>query len=171
LRKDQASKVKSGIKYFFRNIEEILGLILLFAICIVAVIKVASRYLFRDPSSWAEEICTYLFVWMSFVGAALALKKHEHFAIEILVDKLNVKTAGTTRILTTFFVIVFSCIVIWYGLRLTMNGWHVVTPATEIPRSIPYAAVPFGGILMLIRSIEYLIELIRNYKKPEEANS
>ena len=162
--------MKKGLRYFCRNIEEILSIFLLFSICVVAVIKVASRYLFKDPSSWAEEVCTYLFVWMSFVGAALALKAHEHFAIEILVDKLNVKAAGAVRILTTILVIVFSCIVIWYGLKLTINGWHVVTPAMEIPRSIPYAAVPFGGILMLIRSIEYFIELIRNFGKPEKEN-
>ena len=158
-------------KYFFKNIEEILGIFLLLAICVVAVIKVASRYLFNDPSSWAEEVCTYLFVWMSFIGAALALKKHEHFAIELLVEKLNVKVAGIVKILTTAIVIIFCGIVIWYGTKLTINGWHVVTPATEIPRSFPYAAIPFGGLLMLIRSIEYFIELIRISGKLQRENS
>ncbi len=163
--------MKSRLKYCFRNLEEILGVFLLSSICVVAVIKVASRYLFKDPSSWAEEICTYLFVWMSFVGAALALKQHQHFAIEIVVDKLNVKVRGVVKGLSTVLVIVFSCILIWYGATLTAGGWNVVTPATEIPRSIPYAAVPFGGLLMLIRSIEYLIELIRDYGNAAEGNS
>lgn len=160
--------MKTKLKYFYQNIEEILGVFLLFSICVVAVIKVASRYLLGDPSSWAEELCKYLFVWMSFVGAALALKKHEHFAIEIFVDKLNVKAAGAVKILTTILVIIFSCIVIWYGSILTINGWHVTTPAMEISRSIPYAAVPFGGILMLTRSIEYFIKLIRDFGKLEK---
>ena len=162
--------MKSGLKYCCRNIEEILGVFLLSAICVVAVVKVASRYLLGDPSSWAEEVCTYIFVWMSFVGAALALKKHEHFAIEMLVDQFSLKVAGIVRLLTTFLVIVFSCIVVWYGSVLTINGWDAVTPATEIPRSIPYAAVPFGGALMMIRSIEYFIKLIRDYGKPEKVN-
>ena len=152
------------IRKICRNFEEILGVLLLTSICVVAVVKVASRYLFRNPSSWAEEVATYLFVWMTFVGASLALKKHEHFAIEILVDKLPERAAACMRLVSALLVVIFSMIVVWYGAKLTVHGWHAVTPATEIPRSIPYAAVPFGGLLMLVRSMEYFIRQIAGLK-------
>ena len=72
------------IKKIFVNFEEILGSILLVAICLVATLQVVSRYILSQPFSWTEELATYLFVFLSCVGAALALKKNEHFAVILI---------------------------------------------------------------------------------------
>ena len=149
------------MRTIYRNFEEMVGSGLLLAICAIAIIKVTSRYVLKSPTSWAEEVITYLFVWLTFIGASLALKKHQHFAIDIVVEKLPDKISNLLRLISTILVIIFSIVVLWYGAFLTIAGWHIVTPATEIPRSIPYAAVPFGGLLMLIRSIEDLIRQIK----------
>jgi len=158
-------------KKIYNNLEEILGSVLLVGMCVVAVLQVASRYILREPFSWTEEVCTFMFVWLTFVGASLALKTGEHFAVEVIVDKLPGKFGWGIKICSCLLVTLFTVLIIWFGCRLTVNGWSSITPALEIPRSIPYAAVPVGGILMLIRAVENLFKSIKSAKlKPATEN-
>jgi TRAP-type C4-dicarboxylate transport system permease small subunit len=149
------------IRRLWDNLEEILGSILVVAICVIMIINVGGRYVTRTPASWAEEVGTYLFIYLVFVGASLALKKRDHFAIDLVVEKMPERLARIMRIVSAVLVIVFAGIVTFYGGKLMASGWHAVTPATEMPRAIPYAAVPFGGLLMLARGIEDLVRRVR----------
>ena len=156
------------IRRVFDNLEELLGAALLLGVCVVALLRVCSRYAYllgdhaisealAGAGSWSVELSTYLFIWMTFVGASLALKKNEHFAIEFVVEKLPGRAAGVVTRISQLLVVVFSLLLIGYGGVQVWNGWNTVTPVLEIPRSVPYAAVPFGGLLMLIRSLEALL--------------
>ena len=149
------------IRKLFTNFEEIIGSLLLVAICLIATLQVASRYIFSRPFSWTEELGTYLFVYLAFVGASLALKKNEHFAVEILLDKFPLKIRSWMLIVIGLLVLLCSGIIFWYGCRLMIHGLHVKTPALEISSAIPYAAVPFGGFLMMIRTVEMIIREIQ----------
>ena len=166
------------IRKAFDSLEEILGSILLLAVCVVAVIRVASRYahllgenavsrFVGGAGSWSVELCTYLFIWMVFVGASLALKKHEHFAVEVFVDRLPARATVWAERLSHLFVILFAAILIWFGGAQVAAAWDTVTPALEIPRSVPYAAVPFGGALMLVRATQALFGPSRAAREAE----
>ena len=93
---------------------------------------------------------------MTFVGASLAMRKHEHFAIEFFVEKLPERRARGVKRFSLALVVVFSVILIWFGTVQVIQGWNTVTPVLEIPRWVPYAAVPFGGLLMLLGSLQEL---------------
>ncbi len=147
------------MRRLWMNFEEALGSVLLVAICGIAALQVTSRYILVRPFAWTEELATYLFVYLTCVGAALALKRHEHFALEVIVDHLPDKIALPLKLIVTLLVFVASCIIFWFGCRLTVQGWNVTTPTLEISSSIPYAAVPLGGLLMMIRSSEIFIRL------------
>ena len=105
-----------------------------------------------------------MFVWLTFIGASMALKTGEHFAVELIVDRLPGRFGLTVKIVSSLLVIAFAVMIVWFGFRLAVNGWNSITPALEIPRTFPYAAVPAGGILMLIRAVEGLVKLTRPAK-------
>lgn len=142
----------------YRNLEEILGAMLLTGVCLLVGFNVLSRYLLRHPSAWAEELCTYLFVWMVFVGASLALKKREHFAVDCFVEHLPARLKWAVGLLADVLVLVLCLLVFAYGIMSMLRAVPVVTPALELSRAVPYAAVPFGGLLMSLRSAEHLAE-------------
>jgi C4-dicarboxylate transporter DctQ subunit len=143
----------------YRNFEEITGGSLLVAMCLVGVTKVVSRYLLTSPMAWTEELATILFAWMVFIGAALALKKHEHFAIEFLVDLLPRGSRKLAQTFSLLVVLVFCALLIGYGMRLVVMNWAVLTPMLEISRGWVYLSVPFGGILMGVRTVEMIVRL------------
>ncbi len=146
----------------YKDMEEIIGAVLLVAMCLVAVAKVASRYVLASPFSWTEELATILFSWVVFVGASLALKKNEHFSMDVLVDLLPRAPKRLVQTIGLGLVTVFCVLIVCYGVRLAVLNWQVKTAVLEISRAWLYLAVPFGGALMLLRTIEMLVRLWRS---------
>ncbi len=152
----------------YKDMEEIIGALLLVGMCLVAVAKVASRYLLASPFTWAEELATILFSWVVFVGASLALKKNEHFSMDVVVDLLPGVPKKLLRAVGLLLVLVFCLLIISYGIRLAVLNWYVKTAVLEISRAWLYLAVPFGGTLMLLRASEMLVRLWRSGKDTRE---
>lgn len=51
--------------------------------------QVFTRYILGNPSSWSEELVSYLFAWMSLLGASIVVGERGHMNIPILVDRMN----------------------------------------------------------------------------------
>jgi len=50
----------------------------------LGVIQVFFRYVVQSSLGWSEELSRYLFVWLIFIGSAVALPKGFHIAIDML---------------------------------------------------------------------------------------
>lgn len=153
------------IRAFASKFEEITGSILLVAVSLITLFNVLSRYLLSDPLSWAEEIATYLFVWLAMIGAALAVKTRQHFVVEFFLDRIPGAGGAWARVCVAALVVLATGLVFGNGLIYMGWGWHAVTPATEISRALPYGAVAAGGGLMLIRALQLLAEEISGMKR------
>jgi len=53
--------------------------------------NVALRYGFNSGIAMSEELSRWLFVWMSFLGALVAVRNHAHLGTDSLVARLPVK--------------------------------------------------------------------------------
>src|SRR5687767_5996994 len=51
--------------------------------------NVVLRYGFNSGISISEEISRWLFVWLTFMGAVVALHRHAHLGTEMLVGRLG----------------------------------------------------------------------------------
>ena len=143
------------------HFEEITGGALLTAMCLLGAIQVVSRYVLTSPLAWTEELGIILFAWLVFIGASLALKKNEHFAIDVVVKLLPVPMQKYTMAVRHFAVLLFCLLLIVYGIKLVAMQWYVLTPMLEISRGWAYLSLPFGGLLMLIRAVEMIVRALR----------
>ena len=135
------------MRALYRHLEEIHGSLLLVGICAVTIAQVASRYLMESPLAWTEELATMLFAWLVFIGAALALKRGEHFALDLFVDLLPALPRRLARLAGIVAVGAFCLLITGYGFVLARDSWTVDTAVLEIPRTWLYASVPCGGRL------------------------
>ena len=51
--------------------------------------QVFTRYILKNPSSWSEEMVSYLFGWMALLGASIVVGERGHMNIPILVDRMG----------------------------------------------------------------------------------
>ena len=57
--------------------------------------QVFTRYILKNPSSWSEEMVSYLFGWMALLGASIVVGERGHMNIPILVDRMG---RGRTKV-------------------------------------------------------------------------
>lgn len=127
--------------------------IILAAMSLVVAANVFCRFALDFSLYWADELAQILLVWLTFIGAALAVKEKSHYALNFLTEKLKGNTQRTflilQQVLSIFSIIIllyFSAIVAWQ-----IRSW--VMPATEISRSFVYSASPIGCLLMMYYAI------------------
>lgn len=117
------------------------------------MLGVFSRF-YRAPV-WTTDLAKVTLVWMVMLAAAPALKRGEHMAIHILVDKLSPNARKIAVALRIFIFIAMLCLMIWLGgaYAYKMRLFNIMT--LGIKQAIPLLAIPVGMALMLV---EYVLQ-------------
>lgn len=112
--------------------------------------NVVTRYGFGFSINWAEEVSRFIMVWVTFLGAGLALREGRHVSIDVLQERLGGAAMQGIRIFLGVVLIVFFIGLVYLGTRFAIFGWDKETMVTEIPRGIPYLAIPIGMTFLTI---------------------
>lgn len=148
-------------------------LVLLMGTLVLDVVwQVASRYILKNPSSFTDELATFLLIWVGLAGAAYVKGKNQHLAIDILHSKLNPLQLNHMMILINILVAAFCLSVMVVGgswLVYTRFVLGQVSASLQIPVGYVYAIVPLSGLLMVYYSTDDIIQLAKNYKTLKRA--
>jgi TRAP-type transport system small permease protein len=117
---------------------------------VLVFLTVIYRYFLLAPISWGEELSRFLFIAVSLLGAAIAMKDRTHFAITILTTRFPVSVRGWLEIMIALATSGLLFIVMREGWGLALLNRNQESPALGVPMSLPYMAVPLGAALMLI---------------------
>jgi len=127
----------------------------------IVFVQVILRYVFLSPLSWIEELARYLLVWISCFGAAYGVRKGEHIAVMFLNNMFKGYMKSALTIFIHILVIILFMVCFMKGIGLSIRQWNVVTPALQIPRTLPYLGVPISFAIMLLFSLELFITDIK----------
>lgn len=117
---------------------------------VLVFMAVIYRYFLLAPISWGEEMARFLFIALSMLGAAIAVKDRSNFIITILTERFSAAVRGWLEIAIALGTSALLYVVIARGWGLTLLNRNQESPALGVPMSIPYAAVPIGATLMLV---------------------
>ncbi|MEW6264761.1 MAG: TRAP transporter small permease [Thermodesulfobacteriota bacterium] len=112
---------------------------------ILVFINVVGRYGFGRSYGAAEEVSTFLMIWITYLGAGLALRQGRHAAIDLFQDVLPDRARRVLRAGLALIVFLFFALLAYHGFRFSIFGWSQITDATQLPRGLPYLAVPLGA--------------------------
>jgi len=152
------------VKHLFMNIEEYLVAVFMAAISIIVFWQVINRQL-GASLPWSEEMTRYLLVWITFVGASLGVKRGAHIGIEAVLLLLPLRMRKAVMLGSLVPALLFCAVVLYYSLviiNMQMSTGQV-SPAMRIPMWWPYAALPVGMSLMIIRFIQVAIRSIKTF--------
>jgi TRAP-type C4-dicarboxylate transport system permease small subunit len=126
---------------------------LLGAMSVIIFTNVAMRYLTDQSIEWAEEVARHLMIWLTFLGAGPVLRYGGHIAIDNLQDALPGAAARAVRWLIVAMMAGFAVFMVWYGLAYMDRARFQTTAATQISFAWVYAAMPVGGLLVLLHGL------------------
>ena len=134
-------------------------ILLLGAMSCIVFANVSLRYLTNYSIPWAEEVARYMMVWMTFIGAGLTLRYGGHVAITNLMETMSPAAQRILRAVIAVSLLAFFAVMIWVGYNYAMRMRFQLTPATRIPFSYVYAAIPVGFALLAV----HLLLVVRGY--------
>lgn len=130
---------------------------LFLAVMVVMVFgNVVLRYVFNSGISVSEEVSRWLFVWMTFIGAVVALKDHGHLGTDMLVSRLSPAGRKVCLVISQLLMLGITAMIFTGSLAQTRINLDVEAPVTGAPMAIVYAvgiafAVP--ATLLLLREL------------------
>jgi TRAP-type transport system small permease protein len=149
------------LKRILANSVEWVCMILMVVLSTDLLLGVFSRYVLVRTFTWYDEIARGCFVWLTFLGAAVGVKRQAHFRLHIIVDRLSPRLRQAIVILFPLVVITFAGVLIQQGLVFLELGKLQQTPVMGLPKAYIYVAIPIGGALMILYSLGPLWRAIR----------
>lgn len=132
------------------------GLKFLTVLCLAAMVvlvfgNVVLRYGFNSGITISEELSRWLFVWLIFLGAIVALRQHAHLGVDTLVRALPAWGKRGCFILSYALMLYADCLLLlgsWKQMLITAGDR---APATSLSVGIFYlAGVVFGALAAVI---------------------
>ncbi len=124
--------------------------------------QVFTRYILGNPSSWSEELVSYLFAWMSLFGATLVVGERGHMNIPILVEKLNMGARKVLAIFSEVIACLFAVVILIYGgMQITTLAMGQMTSSLGVPVGVFYVVMPISGVLMIIYTVLNIVDIMQ----------
>lgn len=142
------------------QLERWVGILLVFNIVLNITAQVFSRYLLGRPLVWVEELATYSFIWVTFIGASLALKYRRHIRIETFVGRLTARHQALLRLVIYVLVAVLLVMLMQYAPRvMAVEGRsYSISLPVRVPRSWFYSIPLFvGTVSMMLTTVYYIL--------------
>jgi C4-dicarboxylate transporter, DctQ subunit len=170
---------------FLDHLEEwLIATLMALATCIIFV-AVLHRYLAGLPipglqdwliqinTSWAQELCIYMFVWMAKFGAAYGVRTGIHVGVDVLINRLSTPLRNKFIVFGLLAGAVFTGIVGTLGASFVWEIGHTdqTSADLELPMWIVYLAVPTGSYLMCFRFLQVLVQFVRTGHLPKHDHS
>lgn len=136
-----------------------LAAIILALLVMVNLLAVTFRYGLNEPLVWTEETLRYLMVWVAMAGAAAALLRDEHMAVDLPGLFAGPRVRRLARAVTLLFVLAFALVVLWFAAPMAERNAAQVSPAARIPMVWPYLALVVGAAGLAINALGGLVLL------------
>ena len=148
--------IASRLDYWVARTETAVVILLVTLLTAVTFAQVITRYVLGDPLIWSEEAARYLFVWVSMVGAALALREGGHFGLDVLIRPMP-RLKPILGPLVTLVMVVFLVILLKTGIDETRLAAMQFAMTFQMRMQWAYLALPVGAGLMLFHIAVHVI--------------
>ena len=135
---------------------------LLSALCLAVMVvlvfgNVVLRYALNSGITVSEELSRWLFVWLTFMGAVVALRDHGHLGTDVLVARLPVAGKKLCLVLAQLAMLYVSWLLLTGSWTQMTINWETEAPVTGASVGLFYASgVLMGGSAIAILACDLL---------------
>ena len=125
---------------------------------ILTTYQVITRYIFKAPSTWSEELVGYLFGWSTMFGATIVSGERGHMRIPIIIDRFSPTLRKAFHIFGEVIAFLFSAtILVFGGYQVSNLAMGQQTSSLGVAVGVFYWAMPICGVVILLYSVMNII--------------
>ena len=139
------------------------------AICLICMIvltpvvfaNIISRFIFGYSIAWSSEVARYAFIWLTFMGMAVALREDSHAKIDLLIKKTPPGFRKLILIAGHVIIFALSLFLIYAGTKQTIAVMDVQAAYMRfLSMGWMYLSIPVSGLFMLCFSTSGLTDTL-----------
>ena len=128
--------------------------------------QVFTRYILGSPSTWSEELVSYMFAWASLLGASLVTGERGHMNIPIIVDRMNPILKKAFGVLGEGIAFLFSAVILVYGgVQISSLAMGQMTSSLGVAVGLFYVVLPLFGVLNMIYTVLNIADICLEKKE------
>lgn len=149
-----------------RDGERWLMLVLYTVVVAVIAIEVIRRFALSYSSIWGEEVARYCFIYLVWIGAAVAVRERSHIRIDVLLHFLPPRGRALLNLFGNGATLLLACLALYWSFEpiLTSLRFGSVTHGLRISQAWFFAAVPFGFTLIVYRVLRAIADDLRDLR-------
>lgn len=150
---------------YFRLLKVLIAVCL--ALMVVLVLgNVVLRYAFNSGLTLSEELSRWLFVYLVFLGAVVALRERSHLGVDLLLQRLPPPLRRASLVLSQLLMLWATWLLLKGSWAQTVINFESTAPASGLPLAVVYAA---GLVYGASAGVILLWELWRTLRDPLSA--
>lgn len=139
--------------------------LLVFYVMLVATmaVEVLRREIFAYSSIWGEEIVRYAFIYLAWIGAAVAVKDRAHIRIDVVMHYVPPRGKALLYIFGDLVMFAVAAIALYWAMEtvLVSAKFGSVSHGLRVSMVWFLLAVPVGFALMILRLIQSFLRDLR----------
>lgn len=149
-----------------KNAERWALLVFYVMLVLTMAIEVLRREVFSYSSIWGEEIVRYSFIYLAWIGAAVAVKERAHIRIDVIMHYLGPRPKAAVYIFGDLVMFVVAIIALYWSYESAHQSikYGSVTDGLRISRAWFKMAVPIGFAIMMLRLIQSFLRDLRSLR-------
>ena len=160
---EEEKRLHRSLPMFFRVIDAVVKtvMVVLLVVLIGAVgVNVFGRFVLDQSMPGSDELSRFLFIWVIFLGAALAHLHNEHIAVSLLVERLP-RRAQRVMVVVQELVILAVLVALLISASELMAISPGDSPLLKVPLQLINFSVPLSAALMSLVTVYRIAVALR----------
>jgi len=156
-----------NVFYYFYKAGEVLTGVFFIVLCLSVSVQVVSRYFFNHNFPWAEEFPIVVFLWVSFVSAAVAYRDGSHLSVDFISQRFPAKAQTFITYTSLILSLIFVLLVSYYELKMTWDVRVSTFVVLKISKAFGYVGIPASCLLFGVFIFERILQQAGLVSEPE----
>lgn len=156
------------------GITEVVKAVMVFMTCVIFFITISTvftRYILNFVPSWSEEVPRYLLVWITYLGAGLAVNYKEHISLDFFFNLMPLRARQIGGMLLNVLIAIVGLIMVIYGIGLVNQFGDDLMESIPVRNFWLYLAMPISGGLMILYIIQQMWKQFLGLGEKQEPSS
>lgn len=128
------------------------------AIVLITLAAVWWRYVMNSPIAWIEQVSNILFIWITFVGAAVLYRQKLHIGVDMFIEMLQGRAKQIMFWVIELANLLFIVVLFIYSLKLSIDVLPNTYGALDISPAYFYFSAPVACAMMILYFVEKIVD-------------
>jgi len=146
------------VNFLFDIFEVYLAVIIFSALIVSIFLEVFFRYVLNNPSPELFELSIYCFVWVIYLGGALATRYNQHVRFDLIYRSLPEKARRMLDIAFNLLTNGVLLVLLYPSIRYTIQVYPIKALALRVPWTFLLMVFPIFVTLVIIHNFTAIVK-------------